>query len=124
MSHMAKTRAAKRAEAFTLVELLVVIGIIAILIAILLPTVNGARKRAAATHCMSNLRQIGQAFVMYSQENRGWIIPSYSMSGVTGGATVPLEGWAPILDRDGTSRGEAEMKTPFTSARRRSTSKG
>jgi prepilin-type processing-associated H-X9-DG protein len=73
----------------------------------LLPTLNGARKRASATQCMSNLRQIGQATVMYSQQNRGWIIPSYTMSGVTGGATVPLEGWAPILDRDGYIKGRA-----------------
>ena len=107
MTKSLSMKPAAGAAAFTLVELLVVIGIIAILIAILLPTLNGARKRAAATQCMSNLRQIGQAFVMYSQENRGWIIPSYTMSGVTGGATVPLEGWAPILDRDGYIKGRS-----------------
>ena len=86
---------------FTLVELLVVIGIIAVLIAFLLPALNGARRRVANLQCISNLRQLGQAFVMYSNDNKGFVIPSYTMTGVSGGASVPLEGWAPILDRDG-----------------------
>jgi len=85
---------------FTLVELLVVIGIIAVLIAILLPALNGARKEANRIKCMSNLRQIGQAFLMYTTNSKGFVIPSYTMTGVAGGADVPLEGWAPILDRD------------------------
>ena len=55
----------RRTRAFTLVELLVVIGIIAVLIAVLLPVLNRARQQAKQAQCSSNLRQMGQALGMY-----------------------------------------------------------
>ena len=62
--------APKRPPAFTLVELLVVIGIIAISIALLLAAIAGARAAAAKAACANNLRQIGHGLIAYDQEHR------------------------------------------------------
>src|ERR1700751_5805177 len=61
----------RRCRAFTLVELLVVIGIIALLISILLPALSKAQQQAQQTVCMSNMRSLGQAVAIYQAENKG-----------------------------------------------------
>lgn len=73
----------RRKSAFTLVELLVVIGIIAVLISILLPALNKARRASRTTSCLSNIRQLVMAEIQYVNDNKGKFSPYFNGSNGT-----------------------------------------
>ena len=78
---------------FTLVELLVVIAIIALLMSILMPALGRVRKQAKAVICMSNLRQWGAIFQMYTSDYNGHFMPNWS----TGATTKYTDYWMEAL---------------------------
>ena len=75
-------RGARQAGGFTLVELLVVIGIIALLVALLLPAVQGARESARRTNCLNKMKQLGLGVLGYESQN-GVLPPGGTMRGVS-----------------------------------------
>ena len=89
--------AAGGAAAFTLVELLVVIGVIAVLVGILLPALSAARRQAGAVKCSAELREIGNCFKMYEMENRGY----WPASRITGYRTRYPGGGLTLYNIDG-----------------------
>jgi prepilin-type N-terminal cleavage/methylation domain-containing protein/prepilin-type processing-associated H-X9-DG protein len=82
-------------RAFTLIELLVVIAIIAILVALLHPTIVSARGKAMESSCASNMRQLGVAFLLFAADNKG-VLPAASGNGTSWSlAIAPYVGGLP-----------------------------
>ena len=79
------------ARGFTLVELLVVIGIIAVLISILLPALNKAKRSANTMKCASNMRQIAMGIIGYANDNRGRLMPTRIQGSAV--STIYPKGW-------------------------------
>jgi prepilin-type N-terminal cleavage/methylation domain-containing protein len=79
-----------KSRAFTLIELLVVIAIIALLMAILMPALNRSKKQARSATCQAKLRQWGQIWTMYCQDNDGYFCTITELGFRRGEWVVPL----------------------------------
>ena len=99
MRYECHRRRGGRDGGFTIPELLIVIGIVVVLVALILPAVSAARRRARSVACQANLRTVGQMLAAYQNDNRGWIFPvKRDAFGVIGlGLNVPPHERWPML---------------------------
>lgn len=108
--------AAHRRRAFTLIELLVVVSIIALLLAVLLPSLNGARRAARGAVCMANMRSLSIAQATYAGSNEDLLV-------VAGDGSYDVQGsWLGLLETQGAYHGARRcpmdrspyFRTPYT----------
>lgn len=129
----ATVRNSRHSTGFSLIELLVVVAMIALLLAILLPSLSGARDQARAAMCGSSLKQIGLAATAYGQEHHGWMVGSPNTSGngarpgFAAGAYTPTANhdhypalhvfdWASPLLKEFGARAPRDFKQRYTAA--------
>jgi prepilin-type N-terminal cleavage/methylation domain-containing protein len=104
----------RRSNGFTLVELLVVIGIIALLISILLPSLNRAREQANRAKCSNNLRQIATGALMYSNaEVRNGVFPRTYWNTGSGTVIANNQGWDTDNSFDRSKTGDNNVSASF-----------
>lgn len=109
---MRKTLSAHRA--FTLVELLVVIGIIALLISILLPALSRARQQANSLKCATQMRGIGQQILMYANANKGFLYPTNAAGDHIGSGVPEDQRWPTYVYNDMMQSGTLNASNHFS----------
>ncbi len=83
----------RKVKGFTLIELLVVIAVIALLMAILVPVLRSAREQGQRVVCLSNLRQLTLAWVLYADDHDGKLVSGWATGFMLGNPGVYMEGW-------------------------------
>jgi prepilin-type N-terminal cleavage/methylation domain-containing protein len=109
---MRKTRLVR--DAFTLVELLVVIGIIALLIAILMPALSKARQQSYSVKCGAQLRGIGQSIMIYATANKGYIYPAVNDGQHIGSTVAEDKRWPTYIFDDLMKNGTLNASNHFS----------
>ena len=101
-----------KAKAFTLIELLVVIAVIALLMAVIIPSLSLAKRKAASIVCMANVKNLSLAWYSYQEENDGHIVNPDTTGIVTDGTTGKYPGW--VIRPWGYDGGDCVDENPVT----------